>query len=105
MARAVVTSNPERRPAFEPMYAIDAQTGATIEIFFADLVLASSFQAFGPGWFHWRCRPGCLPECPPAGPFDTAYLAYRHALQGRIERIPTFGRRANLSSAAQRAKP
>jgi len=97
MARAVVTSNPERRPAFEPMYAIDAQTGAAIEIFHCDPVLAQSFGARGVGWFHWSCKLGCLPECPPVGPFMTSYSAYCDALTHGGK--PThFGRRITTCS-------
>jgi hypothetical protein len=43
MARALIPS--EQRPAFEPLYDIDRRTGATIEIFYADGVLAGSFGA------------------------------------------------------------
>jgi hypothetical protein len=84
MARAVVTSNPEQRPAFEPLYAIDAQTGATIEVFHCDPVLARSFGTRGGGWFHWSCQPGSLPVCPPIGPFATSYSALRHALGATV---------------------
>ena len=97
MARAVVTSNPERRPAFEPMYAIDAQTGAAIEIFHADLVLASSFQALGPGWFWWACKPGFLPHTLPRGPFATSYGAFRDALAPAASSTQ-FGRRITTCS-------
>jgi hypothetical protein len=79
MARAVI-SDPKRRPAFEPLYDIDPHTGATIEIFHADLPLAASFGARSGGWFHWSCQRGCLPERLPDGPFGSSYLAYRDAL-------------------------
>jgi hypothetical protein len=23
------------------------------------------------GWFYWYCFPGCMPEGPPMGPYDT----------------------------------
>lgn len=79
MARAVI-SDP-KRAAFEPLYDFDWQTGATIEVFFADDVLAKSFGT-SPGWFWWTCECGCLPEGPPTGPFGTSYTAYRSALDG-----------------------
>jgi len=79
MARAV-SSNPERRAAFEPLYDFDVRSGATVEIFFADNVLARSFGARS-GWFWWRCKPGCVPDTPPTGPFGTSYTTYRDALE------------------------
>jgi hypothetical protein len=80
MARAVI-SDPERRAAYEPLYDFDARAGATIEVFFADNVLAKSFDTRA-GWFWWRCKPGCLPDMPPNGPFGTSYAAYRNASDG-----------------------
>lgn len=79
MARAIVLTNPERRPAFEPLYDVDTRTGATVEVFFADRVLAQSFGARGAGWFHWTCEHGGVPG-PVKGPFGTAYAAYRDAM-------------------------
>jgi hypothetical protein len=83
MARAIITTKPERRAAWEPLYEIDPHTGATIEIFYADRTLAGSFGARGAGWFHWSCQRGCLPEVPPVGPFGSGYRAYRDALGTR----------------------
>jgi hypothetical protein len=91
MARAVITAKPERRPAHEPLYEIDPKTGASVEIFYCDRVLAESFGVPGAGWFHWWCQPGRLPECPPTGPFPTSYAAYRNALRG--DKAIQFGRR------------
>jgi hypothetical protein len=90
MARAVISSHRERRAACEPLYEIDPRTGASIEVFYADQVLAKSFGAC-EGWFHWSCGAGNMPQCPPVGPFPTSYGAYRHAFRGSE---PTqFGRR------------
>ena len=80
MSRAVV-SELVRRAACEPLYDLDPQTGASIEVFYADQVLAASFGT-RPGWFFWTCRPGCLPDDLPRGPFATSYLAYRDAATG-----------------------
>jgi hypothetical protein len=77
MARAMI-SEAGRHAAWEPLYDIDPVTGATVEVFFADRVLAQSFGACGPGWFWWTCQSGCLANCPPAGPFASAYSAYRN---------------------------
>ena len=79
MARAVI-SDPKRRPAFEPLYDIDPRTGASIEVFYADRVLAASFGTRGAGWCWWTCQPGRLPDGPPTGPFATSYAAYRDAV-------------------------
>jgi hypothetical protein len=89
MARATVVT--ERLAAYEPLYDIDPQTGASIEVFYADRVLAESFGTHA-GWFWWTCRPGCLPDRPPIGPFATSYRAYRDAL-ARRSKPPQFGRR------------
>ena len=90
MARAIVTSV-ERRAIGEPLYDKDPQTGASIEVFRADAVLAQSFGARG-GWCWWSCLPGCLPDTPPHGPFATSYGAFRDAL-ARHSKPPQFGRR------------
>jgi hypothetical protein len=66
MASAVVSSSPERRSALEPLYALDPRTGASIEVFYADAVLAKSFCR-REGWFWWSCHPGSLPDAPPTG--------------------------------------
>jgi hypothetical protein len=79
VSRAIITS--AKRTPREPLYDLDAR-GACIEVFYADLALARSFAAGKPGWFHWSCLPGCLPDAPPVGPFPTSYAAYRDALRG-----------------------
>jgi hypothetical protein len=79
MARAIVTAR-AKRPAYEPLYDIDPRSGASIEVFYADRVLAESFGRPGAGWCWWSCQPGCLPDALPAGPFATCYAAYRDAL-------------------------
>jgi hypothetical protein len=95
MARAVVTSQKATRSQYEPIYDRDLYTGATIEVFFADRVLAQSFGASGPGWFWWTCQPGRLPKCPPAGPFLTSYAAYRHAMLAQVRQRCCLGREPN----------
>lgn len=96
MARAVL-SNPERRAAGEPLYIRDPRTGASVEVFYAEPVLAQSFGAHA-GWFWWTCLLGGLPDVPPHGPFASSYSAYRDATGGAPR---AFGRCANLSSDAQ----
>ena len=76
MTRAV-PSDLKRRAAYEPLYDIDPHSGATIELFHADRVLAGMR---GAGWFWWTCKPGLVPAWPPIGPFGSSYRAYRDAL-------------------------
>jgi hypothetical protein len=78
MARAIVAGEAERRAAYEPLYDLDPLTGASIEVFYADRVLANSFET-REGWFWWSCQPGCLPGGLPTGPFATSYLAFKSA--------------------------
>ena len=54
-----MTFNTKRPAAFEPLYDIHPDTGATIEVFHADRVFAS---LRGPGWFWWTCKPGFMPD-------------------------------------------
>jgi hypothetical protein len=77
VARAAI-SDPKRHTAYEPLYDIDPQTGASVEIFHADRVVAESFGTPSAGWFWWSCYSGCLPHDRPAGPFASSYLAYRN---------------------------
>ena len=79
MARAVISST--GRAACEPLYDFDPQTGASIEVFYADRVLAKAFGRES-GWFWWSCQSGFLPDGEPTGPFATSYAAYRDALDG-----------------------
>jgi hypothetical protein len=75
----VVRSEAKRHPQNEPLYDIDAKTGATVEVFWADSVLARSFGLRGTGWCWWSCQRGCLPG-QPIGPFGSSYRAYGDAL-------------------------
>ena len=91
MARAVI-SDPKRHAACEPLYEIDPQTGDSVEIFYADRALATSFGTRDAGWFWWTCRMGSLPDRLPIGPFATSYGAFREAAYF-TPRAPSFGRR------------
>jgi hypothetical protein len=77
MARAVVTSNTVPHSQHEPLYDVDPRTGDSVEVFYADRVLAASFRALDAGWFWWSCQSGSLPQDLPVGPFGTSYAAYR----------------------------
>lgn len=90
MARAVI-SNLMRRAANEPLYDIEPRTGASLEVLYADRVIAHSFDAPGPGWFWWTCQRSCLPDDLLTGPFEVA-ISYT-ATSRRTLRIFT-GRRS-----------
>lgn len=81
--RVIRDRNHQARAGGEPLYDIDPQTGATIEIFFADQALAKCFGMRSAGWLYWACEPGCWPPAEPRGPFATKFSAYRAALGGR----------------------
>ena len=49
-----------RHAVYDPLYDVDPQIGASVEIFYADRALASSFGARA-GWFWWARQPGFLP--------------------------------------------
>jgi hypothetical protein len=74
-----VTSYPKHYARHEPLYDIDPQTGASIEVFYADRAL-ETFGKCGAGWFWWSRRRGFPPEGQPTGPFATSYAAYRHSM-------------------------
>ena len=64
--------------AHEPLY-VDPQTGATIEVFYADRAL-ETFGRCGAGWFWCSRGRGFSPDGSPTGPFATSYAAYRNAM-------------------------
>ena len=74
-----MTSKLEQHAAHEPLYDINPQTGALIEVFYADRSL-ETFGRCGAGWFWWARRRGCSPAGTANGPFPTSYSAYRDAL-------------------------
>jgi hypothetical protein len=77
VVRAAI-SDPKRHTAYEPLYDIDPQTGASVEIFYADGAVARSFGTSETGWFWWTCQSGSLPHNLPTGPFTSSYRAYRN---------------------------
>jgi hypothetical protein len=74
-----MTSKLEQRAGHEPLYDINRQTGAIIEVFYADRSL-ETFGRCGAGWFWWPRQRGCSPAGQASGPFPTSYSAYRHAM-------------------------
>jgi hypothetical protein len=62
----------------EPLFDTHPVTGASIEVFHADLTLRS-FGRCGAGWYWWPRRRGFAPEGKATGPFPTIYSAYRDA--------------------------
>ena len=62
-----------------PLFDVHPQTGASIEVFYADRTM-ETFGRCGVGWFWcWR-RRGFRAGGPAAGPFPTRYSAYRDAM-------------------------
>jgi hypothetical protein len=94
---AKLATSSERRVADEPLYDVDPRTGDTVEIFYADDVLATSFGT-RPGWHWWSCRRGFLPEGLVTGPFQTSYAAYRDT-PGSTKSVAQFGRRRHAGGA------
>jgi hypothetical protein len=80
----------KRHIRWVPLYNIDPQTGARVEIFYADRALAASF-----GWLWWRaspafCRGACRLAHLPAVVPHTAIPAHA-ALEG-LEKTANAGR-------------
>ena len=85
--------NLKRHIRWVPLYNIDRQTGARVEIFYADRALAASF-----GCLWRRCQPGFLPGGVPIGPFasvmpHTAIPDADAALKG-FEKTANAGRKS-----------
>jgi hypothetical protein len=78
-----VTSIVKQRVAHEPLYDINPQTGAPIEVFYADRAL-ETFGWQGAGWFWWARRRGHSPAGSAKGPFATRYAAYRDAMTAAV---------------------
>jgi hypothetical protein len=64
--------------AHKPLYDVDPQTGASIEVFYTDRL--ATFGRRGTGWFWWPRQRGFAPAGRAHGPFPTSYAAYRHAI-------------------------
>jgi hypothetical protein len=78
------------RGRYEPLFDVDAVTGGSIEVFWADNTL-ETFGRRGTGWFwHFR-RRGFAPKGPAHGPFPTSYSAYRDALISAGWHVPHYG--------------
>ena len=93
------TRKADRQPAYEPLYDVDPRTGAAVEVFYADDVLAKSFGRY-PGW--WSCQRGSLPDGLPTGPFATSYAAYRNVAKGRISSREFGTRNVNADTVRTR---
>jgi hypothetical protein len=90
------TPNPRQRAS---LFDIHPQTGASIEVFYADRSL-ETFGRSGAGWFWWPRRRGFAPQGPVVGPFPTTFSAYRDALVRRTD--PTqFGMTSPGEGCAQ----
>ena len=103
-----LASKSERSDRYEPLYDVDPRSGAAIEVFYGDDVLAKSFGT-RTGWFWWSCRRGFLPDGQPTGPFGTSYAAYRNIASRWV--ATSFGHRRHafgglrLADSAEIATP
>ncbi len=50
----------------EIFYALEGELDECLEHDGADID-----ERTKAGWFFWACHPGCLPDGPPFGPFET----------------------------------
>jgi hypothetical protein len=78
LSKIIFRNDAQQQRKYEPLYDFDPRTGAVIEVFYADPILAASFGA-SAGWYWWSCHRGSRPG-QPRGPFHTAYRAYGDAL-------------------------
>ena len=79
MAPQTLARGQGERAGRAPLYDVHPQTGAPIEVFYAD----RSMETFGRcrgGWFWWPRQRGSAPDGRATGPFPTSYAAYRHAM-------------------------
>ena len=60
-----------QRAGRPPLFDIPPQTGASIEVFYADRSM-ETFGRCGADWFWWPRRRGFSPDGPAAGPFAQA---------------------------------
>ena len=77
-----------QRAGRAPLFDIHPTTGASIEVFHADLTM-ETFGRCGAGWFWCSRRRGFSPDGPATGPFPTSYAAYRHAVNPVAPIVPT----------------
>jgi len=58
---------------FDPSREADPFSLPDCEIFYAQdgELTSDEGEPLPAGWYWWACFPGCLPDGPPAGPFET----------------------------------
>ena len=102
-AGVMAPTSSSHRPHREPLFDIDLQTGASMEVFYADRTM-ETFGSCGAGWFWWSRRRGFSPDGPATGPFATSYAAYRDGMNSRTESIvrPTSRLRERHQNNPQR---
>lgn len=86
MALQTLAPRQGTRAGREPLYDINPQTGATIEVFYTDRTM-ETFGRCGAGWFWWPRRCGSAPTGPATGPFATSYAAYRHVILTALDSL------------------
>ena len=75
----MVPTSSAHRPCRDALFDVHPQSGASIEVFYADRTM-ETFGGCGAGWFWWSRRRGFSPDGPATGPFATSYAAYRNAI-------------------------
>jgi hypothetical protein len=78
-----MASADRRQQKYAPIFDVDAVTGVSIEVFYADRTLETLGRG-GAGWFWWPRRRGFAALGPAVGPFPTSYSAYRDALNSLV---------------------
>jgi hypothetical protein len=83
-------SDPYSLPDVEVFYlTADEQAQQAIEnddeVIYDVAANAGQTEEFENGWFWWTCLPGCLPDGPAIGPFETQAEALADAREGMDE--------------------
>ena len=94
MAPQTLTVGPGRRAARKPMFDVHPQTGASIEVFYADRTI-ETFGRCGAGWFWW------LPAAPGFAPDSPSHRPVRYELR----RLSPCDERSYLFAFATRGSP
>ena len=66
---------------FDPEREHDPYALPDCEVFYAAAgeLQDDDGEPLDAGWYWWACFPGCLPDGPPSGPFETEAAALEDA--------------------------
>lgn len=68
----------------DPKRAADPHALPDVEVFYAkrgEFEHEATDEPSPAGWYWWTCLPGCLPDSPPFGPFETKEAAIADACE------------------------